>query len=278
MSYLFYFLVTLALAAPLIAVGLVIERRWPARTDQSFEGILFDIKCALLNISAAWLLAPFTGVAAVFLINRAGGGFVHLRSDGWWFGASLAAYLLSRDLLDYFVHRAQHRIPILWAMHSLHHSDETFNVSTGWRHFWLVSMLKVVAVYPLLGIVFDAPLAILNTAAALYLLNHAWAHLNIRHSLGRWTLWVMNPQYHRLHHSVEREHWNCNFADLFPVIDVIFGTACLPRSDEYPATGLAPSDRPATLIDAILWPLRSGPELSRRRTPLVAGAASGTPR
>ena len=173
---------------------------------------------------------------------------------------------MTKDILEYFWHRAQHRIPILWAMHSLHHSEEAFNVSTGWRHFWLEGALRVAVVFPVVGIIFETPFAILNTAAILYTLNHAWAHLNVRHSLGRWTLLVMNPQYHRLHHSVEPEHWNRNFADLFPVIDVIFGTACMPQSDEYPATGLVPNDLPANITDAILWPLRrSGIYASRRR-------------
>jgi sterol desaturase/sphingolipid hydroxylase (fatty acid hydroxylase superfamily) len=163
-------------------------------------------------------------------------------------------------------------------MHSLHHSEEAMNVTTSWRHFWLESSLRVALIFPVIGIIFQTPTIILNTAAALYTLNHTWAHMNIRHSMGRWTLWMMNPQYHRLHHSVEPEHWNRNFADLFPIFDVIFGTAYVPKPGEFPATGLVPHDRPRRVIDGILWPLRyaglaraeNGPQSARRS----AGAAS----
>lgn len=249
-------LIALALSALLIGIGRAIERLWPVEPEQSIEAVNFDLKYAIVNVGASWFFGPLAGAVAVYLVNRAGGGFIHLRADGWWFAVSLVAYLAVKDLLEYFWHRAQHRFPILWAMHSLHHSEEAYNVSTGWRHFWFESVLRVAIIFPILGIIFKAPPALLDTAAMIYILNHAWAHMNVRYSLGRWTLWIMNPQYHRLHHSVEPAHWNRNFADLFPVIDVIFGTAVVPRPDEYPATGLVPQDRPLRVVDAILWPLR----------------------
>lgn len=250
------FFIALMASALLICAGRLVERRWPAEPSQSREALHFDLKYGFFNLLTSWLFAPFAGVIAVYIVNRAGGGFIHLRSDGWWFLISLAAYLLVKDTLEYFFHRAQHYFPVLWSMHSLHHSEEAMNVATGWRHFWLESALRVALLYPVVGIIFATPVAISNTAALLYTLNHTWAHLNIRRSMGRWTLWVMNPQYHRLHHSVESQHWNRNFADLFPIFDVIFGTACVPMRREFPATGLVPRDRPARVLDALVWPLR----------------------
>jgi sterol desaturase/sphingolipid hydroxylase (fatty acid hydroxylase superfamily) len=250
-------LAALGLSALLIGAGRAIERRRPVEPDHPAAAMHSDIKCALINIIANWLFGPVAGALAIVVINRmGGGGLVHLRSDGGWFVVSLAGYLVAKDILEYLYHRAQHRVPVLWAMHALHHSEEAFNVSTGWRHFWLESPLRTAFVYPILGIVFATPPELLLTATVIFMLNHTWAHLNIRLSLGRWALWVMNPQYHRLHHSVEPAHWNRNFADLFPVIDVIFGTAQAPRQLEYPATGLVPGDQPTGIADVILWPLR----------------------
>jgi len=53
-------------------------------------------------------------------------------------------------------------------------------------------------------------------------------------------LWWMlsSPQYHRIHHSLEPQHINKNFAVWFPVWDILVGTAYRPRRGEYPATGL----------------------------------------
>jgi len=272
-------LVPLLLSSILICAGRLIELLWPAEPDQSREQFHFDLKYGFVNLAASWLFAPYAGAISVYIINRAGGGLIDLPGDGWWFVLSFAVYLLTKDMMEYFWHRAQHRFPILWSMHSLHHSEEAMNITTAWRHFWLESALRVAFIFPIIGIIFKVPPTILDIAAVLYTLNHVWAHLNIRHSMGRWTLWIMNPQYHRLHHSVDPAHWNRNFADLFPVFDVIFGTACVPKPNEFPATGLVPQERPRRVIDAALWPIRyaglaraaNGPQSASRRS---AGAAS----
>jgi sterol desaturase/sphingolipid hydroxylase (fatty acid hydroxylase superfamily) len=81
--------------------------------------------------------------------------------------------------------------------------------------------------------------------------------LNVRFSLGRFRLWFMNPQYHRIHHSVQPEHINKNFADLFPFWDVLFGTVVAPGEDEFPQTGLFEDQKPESLFEGLVWPIRS---------------------
>jgi sterol desaturase/sphingolipid hydroxylase (fatty acid hydroxylase superfamily) len=79
--------------------------------------------------------------AALLLINAADDGWLHLRSDGWWFLFSLIVLIMVIDLWSYLVHRASHKFPVLWAMHSLHHSAEALSAITGARHFWLEELL-----------------------------------------------------------------------------------------------------------------------------------------
>jgi sterol desaturase/sphingolipid hydroxylase (fatty acid hydroxylase superfamily) len=52
------------------------------------------------------------------------------------------------------------------------------------------------------------------------------------------------------------QHYNCNFAGLFPVFDVLFGTYRQPAADEYPPTGIAGADVPAGMLEVLAWPLR----------------------
>ncbi|MGZ8396913.1 MAG: sterol desaturase family protein [Rhodoplanes sp.] len=54
------------------------------------------------------------------------------------------------------------------------------------------------------------------------------------------------PQYHRIHHSIERAHWNKNYAAFFPVWDQVFGTQHRPGPQEWPKTGIegGPARRP----------------------------------
>ena len=42
------------------------------------------------------------------------------RLPGW---LAVGLFIVVADLAEYVFHRLQHRIPLLWSMHSLHHSD-----------------------------------------------------------------------------------------------------------------------------------------------------------
>ena len=76
----------------------------------------------------------------------------------WWRGASLLdgstlpfwaafpIFLLVTDLGEYLFHRAQHKVPLLWSMHSLHHSDPEVSALTTNRHFWADQLIKSVTI------------------------------------------------------------------------------------------------------------------------------------
>ena len=127
------------------------------------------------------------------------------------------------DAGEYLFHRAQHRIPFLWTMHSLHHSDPAVNVSTAPRHFWGEVLLKAVTIYALIGLLFKANAVVVAAYTGFGLYNYV-LHMNLRIGFGRWQPWLNSPQFHRLHHSALPEHHNCNFNQFFPVFDVLCGT------------------------------------------------------
>jgi sterol desaturase/sphingolipid hydroxylase (fatty acid hydroxylase superfamily) len=184
-------------------------------------------------------------------------------------------YLLTWDFLEYATHRLQHAVPALWAMHSLHHSEESYNVMTSMRHFWAESALKAMLVYPLLAIFFHVPPAFPVIAGGIYFVNHFCAHLNVHFSLGRFALWFMNPQFHRIHHSVEPQHIDKNFADLFPFWDVMFGTAVAPRPEEFPKPGLLEGKKPKSLFEALVWPLRAIPTWTPEKRASASARSDG---
>ena len=179
-----------------------------------------------------------------------------MRADGWWFLFSFIVLIFAVDFWTYIVHRAQHKFPVLWAMHSLHHSAEALSVVTGARHFWLEDPF-VSGVFPVVAIVFKVPDEMVILVTFFYFLaGDGLAHLNMRLPLGRFVLWVQNPQYHRIHHSVEPQHQNKNFCKMLPIFDVIFGTAWKPGKDEFPATGLVSREKATGILDGIIWPIR----------------------
>jgi sterol desaturase/sphingolipid hydroxylase (fatty acid hydroxylase superfamily) len=206
-------------------------------------------------------------------VNRAGGGLIALPSNGWGLLVGVAAYFVAMDFGEFAFHRAQHRLPWLWAWHSLHHSDPTYDATTTVRHFWLDPFLKAVTVWLAVGLVFRAPAPITLIYGVITLYNFV-IHSNTRLDLGRWS-WLLNaPGYHRLHHSASPEHFNVNFAALLPIFDVLGGTYRPARPGERPATGLDTGDLPREALEVALWPVRG---LVRRRSDgLLASADAST--
>ena len=249
-----------------------LQRKFPEESEQSTAAVFVDWKLAGLRLVIRTVVGPLTAASGIMIINATGGGWVHLRADGWWFLFSVVVVILAMDFYSYLLHRAQHKVSVLWSMHSLHHSAEALSIVTGARHFWLEDVLNT-AVFPVMGIIFSIPQEVLLTVGAIYLVpDGLFSHLNVRMSLGRFALVVNNPQYHRIHHSLEPQHFNKNFCKMLPFFDVMFGTAWKPGKDEFPMTGLA-GEKASGFLDGIIWPVRHRLSWARLSGP---SAATGT--
>lgn len=152
-------------------------------------------------------------------------------SDTAWF--ALLAYLVVFDLLDYWIHRAQHGLRWWWALHALHHSQRQMTRWSDNRNHLLDDMLRdaiVVLVARGIGI---APGQFVAIVVATQLLE-SLAHANVRLA---WWPWlervIVSPRFHRLHHGIGLGHetrgpgtlGGHNFAVLLPLWDIVFGTA-----------------------------------------------------
>src|SRR5215469_14989277 len=86
------------------------EKKFPA-TEQPMAAVILDWKLAGLRIGMTQLIGPLAAASGVMIVSAMGGGWVHLRSDGWWFLSSLVVVILATDLWSYIVHRAMHKFP-----------------------------------------------------------------------------------------------------------------------------------------------------------------------
>ena len=164
--------------------------------------------------------------------------------------AGLLIFLFVQDLSEYLFHRAQHRVGFLWAMHSLHHSDPEMAVLTTNRHFWGDQLIKRVTVWSATLMIISPTTPILTAYGFISLWN-LFTHCDLPIDFGRWS-WVINsPAYHRRHHSSLPEHYDSNFAAIFPIFDVIFGD--YHRPEGFPPTGLL--RKPESLTNLVIWPL-----------------------
>jgi sterol desaturase/sphingolipid hydroxylase (fatty acid hydroxylase superfamily) len=250
-----------------LGVGLTAERFAPGRPQRP-AGRMLNLGMGLVSMLIGVLSSGSIGALATLAVNAAGGGWIVLPSHGWGLILGALVYLVAMDLGEYLFHRAQHAIPALWAMHSLHHSDPAFGATTTVRHFWLDPLLKTLTIWLAVGLIFKASpaIAFIYMAATYY---NFWTHSNVRVGYGR-AAWLLNsPQYHRMHHSALAEHFDCNYAALLPIFDLVSGAYRRPRADEYPPTGLDTGEQPRSFVQAVIWPLRD-----RRAAAAAAPSAS----
>lgn len=77
------------------------------------------------------------------------------------FGASniisFVIVLLVMEFVNYWVHRAFHRFPILWRIHAVHHTDTEIDVTTSHRHHPFESILSLLIGLPVV-IALGAPI------------------------------------------------------------------------------------------------------------------------
>jgi len=181
------------------------------------------------------------------------------------------------DLCQYGLHRLQHAIPFLWETHRFHHEETALNVAAYPRSHFLAVLAVVLFNLPLVALFgAQAPHAV-----AAFLMFPLWgflSHANLRLGFGPLTPLVVGPQLHRIHHSALPEHRDRNFANLFPVIDIVFGTYYRPAPDEYPPTGTAGERvgnlRGATVQPFIAWRAMLAARRGKRGAdrPAAAGA------
>ena len=262
------FTIPLAALVPTLLLVTILERIRPIENHDTPE--------ARATIHTEWMLVAFMLTIGIVLkiltvivggrtAAAIGGPLLYLEPQSVLGSMALViVYALYIDCAKYWMHRLAHRIPLLWTVHSFHHSAECLTFATGLRHHWAEYIL-LAPLWFLTLMLFQVPEHLMAMAVFLVKVPNGLPHVNYKMAWHRAGLWVITPLWHRIHHSVEPEHFDKNFASAFPIMDVIFGTAYRPAPDEYPETGLSPRENP-NLWQGIIWPFRGwlGPRLGGR--------------
>lgn len=136
--------------------------------------------------------------------------------------------LILADFVDYWTHRCLHRSS-LWRIHAIHHSPQEMNwISSSRVHPLNDLITRSCQLLPIVGLGFAA--SSIMAVVPLIAFYVMFLHSNVRWDFGplRWVL--VSPAYHRWHHTSDAEGIDKNFAGIFPIWDVLFGTAYFPRT------------------------------------------------
>lgn len=203
------------------------EAAAPRRRREIPRVIRWTNNLALVVLDTAILRLTFPIIAvglAVMAEERGWGLFNNIDVDPW---VAIVVSMLLLDLAIYLQHVMFHAVPGLWRLHRMHHADLDFDATTGLRFHpaeILISMGIKLAVVAALGPPAIAVLlfeVILNAAA---LFNHA--NIDLPRPVDRvLRLFVVTPDMHRVHHSVDPRETNSNYGFNLPWWDWLLGTS-----------------------------------------------------
>ncbi|MFB3057443.1 MAG: sterol desaturase family protein [Ignavibacteriaceae bacterium] len=134
----------------------------------------------------------------------------------------IIAFLLM-DLAFYYWHLANHKIPILWRFHNVHHIDPDLDVSTAFRfHFGEIALSAIFRIIQI-SIIGITPVTFLIYEMC-FTANTIFQHSNIKLPIRFESILnkiIVTPRMHAIHHSQFRNETDSNFSTVFSLWDHI---------------------------------------------------------
>ena len=188
-------------------------RRWVSNL-----GIVF------LNSVLVRLLLPATAAGfSVLSAQRGWGAFNNLDVLVW---VAIIASVVILDFAIYLQHVMFHAVPALWRLHRMHHADLDFDVTTGARFHPIEILLSMLIKFAVIAVI-GAPAAAVIIFEVLLNATSMFNHGNLRlpSKLDRvLRLFIVTPDMHRVHHSIEDHETNSNFGFNLSLWDRLLGT------------------------------------------------------
>ena len=138
----------------------------------------------------------------------------------------LAIDLILLDLWTYWLHRAYHRVPLMWRLHEVHHRDEFLDTTSAVRfHLGEVVLSAALRLIPIA--VLSLPLATVIVFETVLICAALFHHSNLR--LGKkfeaaLSKVIVTPSIHWVHHHAVQRDTDSNYTSILRVWDFVFGS------------------------------------------------------
>jgi alkylglycerol monooxygenase len=219
------------IAIPLFSALIAIEaflalRKAPDAVD--WKDGWTNIALGLGSIFWGAVFGFFTGYAYLFFYDLAPFKFPE---NAWW---SWVILFFVDDFVYYLFHRISHECRFFWNFHVVHHSSRYYNLSVAVRQSWFSGVAHWIFYSPIMLVGF-APW-MFATMHGFNLIYQFWIHTRLVNRLGPLE-WVLNtPSHHRVHHGINDEYLDKNYAGVLIIWDRLFST--FTREDEKPSYGI----------------------------------------
>ena len=188
-------------------------KRWP-----------HNLALVALDILIMRLVSPVSLAGFAIITVQHGWGLFPLLDLPFWLTVLLSLIIL--DFIIYWQHVLFHKVPVLWRLHRVHHTDTEFDVTTALRFHpfeILMSMGVKFGAVVALGIPPEAALLFETLLNASAMFNHG--NVNLPTGIDRLLRYfLVTPDMHRVHHSTIAVETNSNYGFNIPLWDRLFST------------------------------------------------------
>jgi sterol desaturase/sphingolipid hydroxylase (fatty acid hydroxylase superfamily) len=224
----------------ILAVVILLELAFPYAKSVSQKPVV------IRDLTSTLVILLFTGTVMgivfspflVFFFETVFGRRLFFGSSGqigpFWLQLILAGLFLS--LMQYCIHRLQHRVSFLWKLHSYHHGITDLKASNTFVSHPVDWSLRNVLPPLILSLVGFNPMAILFGVGLLNVIG-VFSHCGAGLHAGWLNYIFITPEIHRWHHSAEVPNgrkFSVNYGLGIILWDRIFGTYYLPIEDGKP--------------------------------------------
>jgi sterol desaturase/sphingolipid hydroxylase (fatty acid hydroxylase superfamily) len=208
-----------------LAATLLLERRRPLRSMRE-DHLRRDVRNASMALMTVSTIA-LTEKPLVRKVQEKRWGLLPRLRLPPLVETALAVLLLDYTL--YIWHVLTHKVPLLWRLHRVHHSDLDLSASTALRfHFvemivsapWRAAQVALIGVSP-------RQLSLWQTLTTMAILFH---HSNIRLPLAlerALARVIVTPRMHGIHHSIVERETDSNWGTIFSLPDYLHRTVRL---------------------------------------------------
>jgi sterol desaturase/sphingolipid hydroxylase (fatty acid hydroxylase superfamily) len=236
----------------LILLFVPMEKAFPAKKEQKiFRPYWFLDLCFFFGQYLLWggLISYWLSFSAPFFSNLLPAHWqTNIQAQPSCLQA-LEVVLLS-DFLIYWGHRLQHKYEFLWRFHKVHHSAPHLDWLAAHREH-PIDTIYTITIINLPALVFNFSLEQISLLIAFRGIWAIYIHSNVRLPLWGLRSILGAPELHHWHHDKDKNAGN--YANLSPLMDIIFGTyVCPPQEPD--AVGL-PTSSPRTYLGQMAEPI-----------------------
>ncbi len=162
--------------------------------------------------------------------------------------------LVVGDFTGYWNHRWFHSRK-LWKFHAIHHSSKDLDWLSAVRLHPVNEIgSRVIQVLPFVFMGFSP--ALLASYVPFLTFYAIFLHANISWDFGPLKYVMATPRFHRWHHTKEDEAIDKNFAALFPIWDILFGTYYMPKDKVPTEFGVHDDSVPESFMGQLAYPFK----------------------